>query len=166
MTTDSLTERCGVMEHRNVQGLAFDHAGRLGASEFGPPSTTNAIGSNQEPISTGGRKSRESAGAGVRDERVLSTRKSPGRRVRPPPADWPGSTVCSTWARYVASVSGRSRSAVIQHRSRTAALEGELGRIRTVVVAPDGDLWLTTSNTDGRGDPRDGDDRVVSVSIG
>ena len=38
------------------------------------------------------------------------------------------------------------------------------GRLRTVAVAPDGSLWLATSNTDGRGDPRGGDDRIVSVS--
>ena len=46
-----------------------------------------------------------------------------------------------------------------------AALEGSLGRIRTVAAAPDGTLWLTTSNRDGRGDVRSGDDRVVSVTV-
>ena len=47
-----------------------------------------------------------------------------------------------------------------------AALDGALGRIRTVEVTPDGDLWLTTSNTDGHGGTvRPGDDRIVSVAV-
>jgi glucose/arabinose dehydrogenase len=43
---------------------------------------------------------------------------------------------------------------------------GEYGRMRTVAVTPDGDLWLTTSNRDGRGDPATEDDRILLVSPG
>ena len=39
------------------------------------------------------------------------------------------------------------------------------GRIRTVAVAPDGALWMTTSNTDGRISPRRGDDRILRVTL-
>ena len=51
----------------------------------------------------------------------------------------------------------------------TAHFEGEYGRIRTVDVAPDGSLWLTTSNTDeatwGGTDVRPGDDRILRVAL-
>jgi hypothetical protein len=40
---------------------------------------------------------------------------------------------------------------------------GEYGRMRTVVATPDGDLWLTTSNQDGRGNPTPADDRIIQV---
>jgi glucose/arabinose dehydrogenase len=43
-------------------------------------------------------------------------------------------------------------------------LEGELGRIRDVLVGPDGTVYLATSNRDGRGRPRGGDDRIVRLT--
>ena len=41
--------------------------------------------------------------------------------------------------------------------------EGEFGRLRTVVEGPDGALYVLTNNTDGRGSPREGDDRVLRI---
>ncbi|MGW3898514.1 PQQ-dependent sugar dehydrogenase [Micromonospora profundi] len=46
---------------------------------------------------------------------------------------------------------------------------GDYGRIRTVETAPDGTLWLITSNTDratwGGTAPRPGDDRILRVPV-
>ncbi len=44
-------------------------------------------------------------------------------------------------------------------------LENRYGRMRDVVSAPDGTLWVLSNNT-FRGDPRDGDDRIIRVPIG
>jgi glucose/arabinose dehydrogenase len=43
-------------------------------------------------------------------------------------------------------------------------LEDDYGRLRTVVEGPDGDLYVLTSNRDGRGDPQDNDDRILRIT--
>jgi glucose/arabinose dehydrogenase len=40
---------------------------------------------------------------------------------------------------------------------------GDFGRVRATFVGPDGMLYFTTSNGDGRGLVRSGDDRIVRV---
>ncbi len=42
---------------------------------------------------------------------------------------------------------------------------GQYGRIRDVTPGPDGSLWIMTDNTDGRGQPRDGDVRIMQVRL-
>ncbi|WP_448627285.1 PQQ-dependent sugar dehydrogenase [Geodermatophilus sp. URMC 64] len=42
-------------------------------------------------------------------------------------------------------------------------LSGTYGRLRTAVLDPQGGLWVTTSNRDGIGIPRDGDDKVLRI---
>ncbi|MSQ37856.1 MAG: PQQ-dependent sugar dehydrogenase [Chloroflexi bacterium] len=43
---------------------------------------------------------------------------------------------------------------------------GKYGRLRAVVRGPDGALYLTTSNRDGRGSPVGADDRIVRIAAG
>jgi quinoprotein glucose dehydrogenase len=44
-------------------------------------------------------------------------------------------------------------------------LHGEFGRLRSVKEGPGGCLYVLTSNRDGRGTPRSGDDRILCVLL-
>ena len=72
---------------------------------------------------------------------------------------------------YLASRDGKSLlatsvdagSGVVTLGAYAPYLRGTYGRLITVVAAPDGSLWLTTSNRDGHGQPVPADDRVLHI---
>jgi glucose/arabinose dehydrogenase len=145
--------------HRNVQGLAWDSAGRLWATEFGQDrfDEVNLI----RPGRNYGWPNVE--GIGPTD----------GGRYTNPLITWPTSEASPSGAAvvgstmYIGALQGQDVLRVALHgTSATRAaplLRGRYGRIRTVVAAPDGSLWVTTSNRDGRGSPRAGDDRIIRI---
>ena len=47
--------------------------------------------------------------------------------------------------------------------SRETLFHGRFGRLRDVLVAPDGTVYLATSNRDGRGSPSADDDRLIRL---
>jgi glucose/arabinose dehydrogenase len=146
--------------HRNVQGLAFDSAGQLWATEFGQNTWDElnkiAKGGNHGWPEVEGRGGHE----GFVEPQVV---------WRTDDASPSGLAIVGDVA-YVGALRGQRLWQVPLTGGAAghpvAALEGALGRIRTVQRDPDGGLWVTTSNTDGRGSPRDGDDRIVRISIG
>ena len=144
--------------HRNVQGLAFDAQNRLWASEFGQSDVDelNLI----KPGSNYGWP--ECEGACDKEAYVDPVVQWNPTSIASPS----GLAIIGDYA-YVASLRGQSVWEVPLNGSGQATeLElGDLGRLRTIEPAPDGSLWLSTSNTDGRGDPRNGDDRIVRLTV-
>lgn len=142
--------------HRNVQGLAWDAAGRLFASEFGQNTwdELNII----EPGGNYGWPVVE--GIAERDGYLDPIAQWPTHEASPSGIAIVGGAV------MIANLRGRVLRAVAVDDPGVEAehFGGELGRLRDVVVAPDGALWILTNNTDGRGDPRPGDDRIVRIA--
>ena len=145
--------------HRNVQGLAFDRAGRLWATEFGQNrlDEVNLI-----------RRGRNYGWPLV--EGRGSTR---GGRFTNPKLTWstdeasPSGAAIRGRSLYVAALAGESLWRVPLRGDRVGRprrlYNGRFGRLRTVVRAPGGRLWIATSNRDGRGSPRRGDDRIIRL---
>ncbi|MFI9508084.1 PQQ-dependent sugar dehydrogenase [Nocardia sp. NPDC052566] len=142
--------------HRNVQGLAWDRQGRLFAGEFGQNTfdEVNLI----EPGKNYGWPTVEGTGGadrGFTDPQVTWATSA----ASPSGIAIAGDTL------YVAALRGQRLWTVPLRDGRLGdpkeQLRGRYGRLRTVAVAPDGALWLTTSNTDGRGEVRNGDDRII-----
>ncbi len=146
------------MGHRNVQGLAFDDRGRLWATEFGADTW------DELNLVEKGRNYGWPLVEGRGDQ--------PG--YRDPFVQWrtseasPSGLAFLDGSLWAASLRGRRLWRVPVTGGGTGRPEdffvGDYGRMRTVVVAPDGNLWVTTSNRDGRGDPAPGDDRILVVA--
>jgi glucose/arabinose dehydrogenase len=146
------------MGHRNVQGLAFDDRGRLWATEFGQ-NTWDELNRID--------KARNYGWPLVEGRGDLAEYRNPYVQWRTQNASPSGLAYLdgSLWAGalrggrlwqvpLLGDGTGRPRDFFV----------GDYGRLRTVVVAPDGNLWVTTSNRDGRGDPQPGDDRILVVA--
>jgi len=145
------------MGHRNVQGLGWDASGRMFASEFGQ-NTWDELNVITPGANYGWPGVEGSAGvAGMTDPLVVWGTDSAS----------PSGIAVTDRAVYLAALRGE-RLWVVPFAGAglgqaSAVLVGELGRLRDVVVGPDGALWVLTNNTDGRGSPRAGDDRVVRL---
>ncbi len=146
--------------HRNVQGLGWSADGTMWASEFGQDTTDelNVV----RPGEDHGWPTVEGAGGvpGLTDP-VVTWRTDDAS---------PSGIAVTDDAVYLAALRGRRLWRVPVGPG--GAVTGEpqvvldgLGRLRHVEVAPDGSLWVLTSNT-FRGEPREGDDRVVRLPLG
>ncbi|WP_166868697.1 sorbosone dehydrogenase family protein [Salinibacterium sp. ZJ70] len=145
--------------HRNPQGLAWDDEGRLWASEFGQ--------------STWDEVNRIHPGANYGWPEVEGDGDIPG--FVDPAATWPTDDASPSGLAFIdgtlfmAALRGERLWALYPlpdgRLDAVSWFEGDFGRIRDVVPAADGSLWFVTNNTDGRGSPQVGDDRLLSVHL-
>jgi len=148
------------MGHRNVQGLAFDDQDRLWASEFGA-NTWDELNRIE--------RGRNYGWPLVEGRGDLEEYRNPFAQWRTSEAS-PSGLAYAEDALWMASLRGQRLWRVPVRDNGTIGkpqgfFVGDYGRLRTVVVAPDGSLWLSTSNRDGRGEPAPQDDRILRVAL-
>lgn len=145
--------------HRNPQGIAWAEDGTMYASEFGQ-NTWDELNLIEAGQNYGWPEAEGIAGVpGFVD---------PVQQWAPAEAS-PSGIAIQGGAISIANLRGeRLRSVPLADPGATAVerFAGELGRLRDAVAAPDGSLWILTNNTDGRGEPGPGDDRLLAVEPG
>lgn len=142
---------------RNIQGMCFDAAGRFLATEHGPDrgDEINVVteGSNGGWPGT--------TGNGLKN--YTPTIAPGGCVVYTADAipQWKGSMLFTTLKdtdlrRLTFAADGSVATEEVLYNAA-------YGRLRDVAVGPDGSVYLATSNKDGRGSAKAGDDRIVRV---
>lgn len=146
--------------HRNVQGLAWDSQQRLWAAEFGQNTwdELNLI----EPGKNYGWPEVEGKGG--------------GSAFVDPVAQWstaeasPSGIAYAEGSIWMAGLRGERLWRIPLAGAEPSAepqafLEERYGRLRTVLAAGGNKLWLVTNETDTRGTPEPGDDRILRLEV-
>jgi glucose/arabinose dehydrogenase len=155
--------------HRNVEGLAWDAEGQLYASEFGE-NTWDEV-NRIEAGNNYGWPEVEGEGGEARGYTDPIT-VWPTSEASPSGAEILVGGAMPRWEGdlFVTALRGqRLWRLELDDRGevtgREKLLDGEVGRVRDVVQAPDGSLWVSTSNRDSYGSPvSDQDDRILRLA--
>ncbi len=149
--------------HRNPQGITWDDKGQLWSTEHG----RSGILSGYDELNL----IKKGKNYGWPD--IQGDEKKPGMEApilhSGPDVTWaPASAVFLNGSIFFGGLRGESLyeakikdNKVVYFKSH---FKGKFGRIRNVSLGPDGYLYITTSNTDGRGDPKKGDDKIIKIN--
>ena len=147
--------------HRNPQGLAWDKDGRLWATEHGRSGIQSGL-DEINLVEPGKNYGWPEIQGNERKEGMETPQLNSGSDTwAPSGAVFIGGSLFFSGLRgqtlYEAVIAGDDIS-FKEH------FKGEFGRIRNVVLGSDGYLYITTSNRDGRGTVKTGDDKIIKIN--
>lgn len=146
--------------HRNPQGLAWDDQGVLWSTEHGRSVILSGFDELNKII----------AGQNYGWPDIQGDEVSEGK-VTPVIHSGADSTWAPAGAIYLdgdiifAGLKGEALYKYnIDSQKLTTNFFQDWGRLRAVVLGPDNYIYISTSNTDGRGKVRDGDDKIIKIN--
>ncbi len=149
--------------HRNPQGLAWDGQGRLWSTEHGRSGILSGYDELNLIVKGGnygwpliqGDEQEEDMIAPVMQSGALETWAPAGLAYLDNTLYFAGLRSQSIYSVQIAS-SGAVDHLAVSPRNK--------GRLRAVKIGPDGFIYITTSNHDGRSEPQQGDDKIIRIN--
>jgi glucose/arabinose dehydrogenase len=149
--------------HRNPQGITWDQQGKLWATEHGRSGVSTGF-DELNIIEAGKNYGWPTIQGPQRQSGLESPIIQSGSAETWAPAGmvyWDGSiffTGLRGAALYEAKLLEDNNISLVRH------FPGQFGRLRDVVIGPDGMMYIATSNTDGRGKPQVNDDKIIKLN--
>ncbi|KKQ84509.1 MAG: Quinoprotein glucose dehydrogenase [Candidatus Daviesbacteria bacterium GW2011_GWF2_38_7] len=143
--------------HRNPQGITWDASGQLWETEHGP-STKDEINRIE--------KGKNYGWPDITGDETKQGMETPV--LNSGTNTWaPSGTVFFRNSVFFAGLRGQALFEAKTEGGNMSPEEhfkGEFGRIRDVILGPDNMFYIATSNQDGRGLPKDTDDRIIKLN--
>jgi len=145
--------------HRNPQGLTWDKEGNLWSTEHGQSGAVSGLDELNKIIKGANYGWPDLRGNQSKDGFQSPIIHSGNETWAPGDAEFYNGKIFFTGLRgqslYIYDTSSRELKKY---------LSGEYGRLRAITLGPDGYLYLSTSNRDGRGSPKDNDDKIIKIN--
>lgn len=148
--------------HRNVQGITWDDEGNLWSTEHGPSGVRSGF-DELNLINPGNNYGWP----------VVQGDENQGEMTRPvihsgASDTWaPGDVEFVNGSLFFTGLRGEALYEAVLDGEKIIELKthfrSEFGRLRAVRLGPDGYLYITTSNRDGRGSVNNGDDKLIRI---
>ncbi|QQS23245.1 PQQ-dependent sugar dehydrogenase [bacterium] len=149
--------------HRNVQGLAWDASGQLWATEHGPSGGSTGY-DELNKIQKGNNYGWPNIKGDETEAGMVNPIVHSGSEETWAPS---GLAHYKGWLIF-SGLRGQSLYATKISNGKLGQLNNYLrekyGRLRAVVTGPDGFLYVSTSNTDGRGSKKPNDDKIIKIN--
>ena len=146
--------------HRNPQGLAWDNTGQLWATEHGRSGVLTGL-DELNLIKPG----QNYGWPTIQGDQTKAGLVAPVSHSGPDITWAPGDAIYLNDSIFFTGLRGE---ALYQYNIKTKQITShfyrDFGRLRALIIGPDGFIYISTSNTDGRGEIKTEDDKIIKIN--